>query len=235
MSDLWALIESQRGLADRIDCCEIRFRDLPVFDEPKTQEKVRNEYLIILKALDTLEIWEACSLVCGVPCGDSSFLHFRNWLIWQGKGICDLVLKDADHLADLHDSKQVDLANPFVEVLGWLSFEGPWDASDVSQFGFDAEWTSQDSSENTIARHLPKLWKLFSNSFRWELPISPATESVLVAGLGVLKKGETVVHLAGYGVGKIVDFPVLGTAIAVIDFADSQRTMNIDARWFSKG
>ena len=74
-----------------------------------------------LNELDKMESWEAISLLLGTYCGDASFLYFRNWVIWQGRDIKDLFVKDPDSLLKLAHQNQLPISEPFVECLTALN------------------------------------------------------------------------------------------------------------------
>lgn len=235
MNDLWEFVDQQRALIpepiDRHeDQLNAEFHKLEV----GLQKKISNGYFDALKLLNSINIWEACSLIVGMPCGDDSFLYFRNWIIWHGQALMLAVINNPDDLASVIAEKNIKLSNPFVEALGFFSECNSNVSSDFLNEEFSNKWDSKTSSSYQISQKLPKLWALYGEKFSWDLPPSIGCDSVSITGLGIVKKGEKVRHLKGYGVGIVVEFPIAGRSVAVIDFSDGRRTIDISAEWFSK-
>jgi len=235
MNEFWTFIDVQRELIPiPVDSYEDRL-NLAVKALGSAELKVcRTEYATALDRLNKIEIWEACSLLSGVPCGDSSFLYFRNWIVWQGRSFVESIASNADDLLPLAEQRGIGLSEPFIESLDLLSKAGNGFFEIPSASDFQERWNWQDSSAGKIAVDLPKLWAVYGQSFQWELPAPPSSQEEEIPGLGLLRVGDVVRHLFGYGVGTIVSFPIAGSSIAAIDFANEQKTMHIASQYFER-
>jgi hypothetical protein len=236
MNEFWTFIEAQRALIFiPVDLHEDELNHAINSLGPSELAACRTGYAAALDCLDRLEIWEAGSLLVGSPIGDSSYLHFRNWLIWQGRSFAESIASDADHLLHLAEQSDACLSDPFVECLHLLQEPGGSCSTEILPVSsFDEKWNWQDSSAAKIAGDLPKLWAAYGTAFQWELPPSLLSAEEEVPGIGLLRVGDAVRHLFGYGVGTIVSFPVAGTSIGTIDFATEQRTMHISRQFFER-
>ena len=236
INDFWAFIDAQRALIpEPVDSNESRLREAHDRLGESISIEYSRYYADLFESLNRIEVWEACSLVTGTPCGDDSFSYFRNWVIWQGKELTSEILLDPDTLLDFIRARKISLVHPFIESLSMLSVHGGRDANiPLSQTDFIEAWNWQESSPEKISQHLPRLWAIYGDSFSWEpqQPL-PVSDEVAVDGLGILKVGDSVNHKS-YGAGTIVTFPIPGSPVALIRFADAERGMRIDAKLFSK-
>jgi hypothetical protein len=229
MSAFWDFIELCRSRVDEPldeheEALSRIWRGLP----QASRSAISQEYKRLLDSLDSQLQWEACSLIAGARCGDDSFLYFRNWVLWQGKGFFEAVFESPDSLATL----ERDLGSPFIESLSQIWDEvAPADSVDDT---FSPKWDWKNSSPSSISEHLPKLWQSYGQDFQWDSPPPKSSDEVEIHELGVLRVGDKVLHKHGYGVGRIKDFPVAGRSIAIIQFEDAQRTMDIDSFGFER-
>ena len=192
------------------------------------------EYWTALNELDKMESWEAISLLLGTYCGDDSFLYFRNWVIWQGRDIKDLFVKDPDSLLKLAHQNQLPISEPFVECLTALNAYNQGSTASRLATEFNPKWNWQESSLQTIASHLPSLWSVYGESFKERLAPPPSSQEEFIEGLGTLGVGDKVRHLVGFGVGVIQGFPVAGRDLALIEFEDQERCMGITSEFFER-
>ena len=236
MNEFWTFIEVHRSLIPvPIDLHKDKLNLAIKSAGPSVLAACRTGYAAALDYLDRIEVWEAGALLVGNPIGDSSYLHFRNWLIWQGRSFVESIASDADQLLLLAEQSGTCLSDPFIECLHLLQECGGNCFSEIlPASSFDEKWNWQDSSAARIAGDLPKLWAAHGAAFKWELPPSLLSAKEEVPGIGLLRVGDAVRHLFGYGVGTIVSFPVAGTSIATIDFATEQRTMHISRQFFER-
>jgi hypothetical protein len=235
MADFWRFIDQQRrAIPAPVDSHEDLF--LAAIDTLGKDVRVAYgcEYRAALNELDKMEAWEAISLLRGTYCGDDSFLYFRNWVIWQGREIKDLFVKDPDGLLKLVDQHQLPISDPFVECL--TAFNAYSQASTDNRLAteFNPKWNWQESSSQTIANHLPSLWSVYGESFKECLLPPPSSREEFISGLGTLRVGDKVRHLVGFGVGVIKGFPIAGRDLAFIEFEDQERCMGITREFFER-
>ena len=236
MADFWRFIDQQRlGIPAPVDSHEELF--LAAIDALDKDVRVAysRAYRTALDELDRIEAWEATSLLLGTHCGDDSFLYFRNWVIWQGREIKDLFVENPDSLLKLADRNQLPISDPFVECLTALNAYDQGNTGSRPMPELDPKWTWQDSSSQTIAKHLPSLWSVYGKAFKERLPQSPSSQEEFIEGLGTLRVGDKVRHLVGYGVGVIKGFPIAGRDLAVIEFEDQERCMGVSSEFFERG
>jgi hypothetical protein len=236
IDDFWVFIDVQRAsIPEPVDSHESLLRSAHDGLDGGIAIQYSKYYSDLFESLNKIEIWEACSLIAGAPCGDDSFSYFRNWVIWQGEEVTSAMLLEPETLLDLARAKKISLSDPFVESLSMLSVHGARDANiPLSQTDFMGEWNWQESSAEKISQRLPRLWAVYGGSFFWAPQQQPpASHEVSVDGLGILNVGDSVNHKS-YGAGTIVTFPIPGSPVALIRFADAERGMHIDAKLFSR-
>ena len=100
-SDFWALVETAKGKAgpDPLHRPAELTSALKSTD-PSDIERFQSRYLEIRHEADTEGLRAAAHLV-HKGCSDVEFVHFRDWLISEGKDVFEAAVADADSLADL--------------------------------------------------------------------------------------------------------------------------------------
>jgi hypothetical protein len=235
VADFWKFIDEQRvAIPAPVDSHEYLFLEAIEALGKEVRIAYGREYWTALTDLDKMESWEAVSLLSGTYCGDDSFLYFRNWVIWQGRDIKELFVKDPDGLLKLAHQNQLPISEPFVECLTALNAYNQGSTASRPATEFNPKWNWQESSVQTMASHLPSLWSVYGESFKERLASPPPNQEEFIEGLGTLGVGDKVRHLVGFGVGVIKGFPVAGRDLALIEFEDQERCMAITCEFFER-
>lgn len=114
----------------------------------------------LLASAYDVRLWGAAYLLLG-GCSDSSFEHFRGWLIGQGKDVFEVVLRDPDSLVDHLPVGSVSYYGERVLMAAWSAYSQVFE-SDLP-VGRDIDWPELEDdwdfeSETAMRRRYPRLW-----------------------------------------------------------------------------
>jgi hypothetical protein len=234
MNDIWDFIrelnEQFPGSPDNYGHVFSRY-----LENIKTESinKFSNEYMNIIENINEKKIWEVCSLISGAPSGDDIFLYFRNWLIWNGKDVLSVTKTEPDELKIYCDTKKISISNPYVESLCMLGAYANKKAAGLSNANFQTSSDWVHPSNNRMIEAYPNLWREYGNGYQSKAPGFTEGVTMHVPGLGVLRIGDSIINTYTKEVGKIKKIPIQGRTIAVVEFNNAERNLDISSEFFS--
>jgi hypothetical protein len=203
------------------------------------QSLVAREFASAMGELDSLEMWQLCSLVSGQPSGDDRFEYFRRWLVCQGKTVFAAIKKAPDEFCLFLDesialSYWIEGIQSFDD---YLANQGQEEKTKSPLSLFSTTWDWHDSSEEQIRNSLPEAWKKFGKRFQWQVDADAANEHLTfcdVPGLGRLSIGDRLMHKAGLGTATIKAILLPESHIFEIELEGAVKPMRISTDFFER-
>lgn len=202
-----------------------------------------------MRESNTGDVWAAARLLNAGHCSDDCFEYFRCWLVSKGQGTFERALVSADTLSEIgvpfvdgYPAAQDEgfcyvAPDVYKEITKENLFEVVQRLNQAVTGGYSTSFDWRMYTAEVVKEKLPNLWKKYSSySMAGSGGLSREkayVSKVDIPGVGLVGEGDLLRHEKfGVGVVKTV-FPGPPHA-ALIQFADSERTLVLDAGYINK-